>query len=223
MSLPIRLLGSLQVTRRQKAGLGVVFCLGFCIIAVAVVRLTQILGRARADPVGLAVWGIVESSVAVIVGSLPPLKSFLGKKLQKYTQRMYIYGGKDSGNPRSGGYSGAVSGGVRSPFSSATGKKRGVNVRTESIPLEGTTESDRGQIIVQKEFGWVNLRRHSGAGAESFNERDHFQNSHYGNGDARSDEVRIMDEEAGGDRYRIGKASSTGPPDNQKVKTSWLQ
>ena len=209
----------------QKVGLGVVFCLGLCIIAVAVVRLTQIIGSARADPVGLAVWGIVESSVAVIVGSLPPLKSFLGKKLQKYTQRTYVYSGQDSGIPNSGGYSSAVRGGVRSPFFSHMSKKGGTSVRTEGIQLEegteNTTRVDNGQIIVQKEFGWVNLRgpNEVGSGNESFNETDHFQSLH--SGDNRSDEVRIMDPELG--EGRIVVASAVSPAKNPNITTSWLQ
>jgi hypothetical protein len=104
MALPLRLLKDLQVTRQQKIGLAAVFTLGLLIVATAIVRMTQILGQARSDPVGLAVWGLVEASVAVIVGSLPPLKSFLAKKLQRYgTGGGYVYGGNGNYMPGSKG------------------------------------------------------------------------------------------------------------------------
>lgn len=84
MLLPIPLIRELQITPRQKAGLFVVFALGVFIIASAIVRMTQILTHERTDPVGLAVWGLVESSISVIIGSLPPLKALLQKKLSRY-------------------------------------------------------------------------------------------------------------------------------------------
>lgn len=83
MALPLRLLPDLQVNRRQKIGLTAIFGIGCVVIAIAVVRLTQIVGKERADPVGLALWGIVESSISVVVGSLPALKSFLGRAIQR--------------------------------------------------------------------------------------------------------------------------------------------
>ena len=151
MTLPLRLLKDLQVTRRQKIGLAAVFSLGLVIIATAIVRMTQILGQSYADPVGLAVWGLVESSVAVIVGSLPPLKSFFAKKLQRYvTSGGYVYGG--NGNYMPGSKGGDRTGPI-STNKSAT--------RPETIPLEdrdGSENSVRqlkaGEIVVTKSYGW---------------------------------------------------------------------
>lgn len=79
MALPIKLLTLLHVTRAQKAALIGIFSVGGIVIVCALIRLTQIVSRARSDPVGLAVWGLVEGSMSVIVGSLPALKSFFGR------------------------------------------------------------------------------------------------------------------------------------------------
>ena len=51
-------------------------------------RLTQIVAQARSDPVGLAVWGVVESSISVMVGCLPALKSFFGR-VWDWTSKKY--------------------------------------------------------------------------------------------------------------------------------------
>jgi hypothetical protein len=79
MALPIKLLTFLHVSRTQRLALIGIFSVGAIVIACALVRLTQIVAQARSDPVGLAVWGIVESSMSVVVGSLPGLKSFFGR------------------------------------------------------------------------------------------------------------------------------------------------
>ena len=156
MALPLRLLKDLQVTRQQKIGLAAVFCLGLMIVATAIVRMTQILGQARTDPVGLAVWGLVESSVAVIVGSLPPLKAFLTKKIQRYVTGGYVYGGH--GNYMPGSKGSRAKGGHISTNKSVT-------LNNNSIPLEdqsGTTSNHdeesvtalKNQIVVTKSYGW---------------------------------------------------------------------
>ncbi|KAK4496692.1 hypothetical protein PRZ48_012674 [Zasmidium cellare] len=80
MALPIRIIPSLQVTRDHKRGLLLIFCIGLFIIAAAIVRLTQIVTSERTDPAGLSVWGLVESSISVCVGSLPPLKALISRK-----------------------------------------------------------------------------------------------------------------------------------------------
>ncbi|KAK5166446.1 uncharacterized protein LTR77_007989 [Saxophila tyrrhenica] len=97
MALPIRMIRNLQVNAKQKAGLAGIFSVGLIIIAVALVRLSQIVTHARADPVGLAVWGLVESSIAVVVGSLPPLKAFMTRTLARTMNRSK---GASGGNSR---------------------------------------------------------------------------------------------------------------------------
>lgn len=88
MALPIKLLSFLHVSRAQRLALVGIFSVGCIVIACALVRLTQIISHARSDPVGLAVWGVVESSMSVVVGSLPALKSFFGRAWDR-TVRKY--------------------------------------------------------------------------------------------------------------------------------------
>lgn len=159
MVLPLRLLPSLQVNRKQKIGLGAIFGVGAIVIATAIVRLTQIVGQERSDPVGLAVWGIVESSVSVVVGCLPSLKTFLSRVVQKTFHR----GGTSSGSKTVHG--GSVQGGsvIRAnydPYFSKTG------TMMAEIPLEDnldnyTTRSNKAssssstrQIVCTTEYGW---------------------------------------------------------------------
>ncbi|KAL4880357.1 hypothetical protein BJY04DRAFT_80460 [Aspergillus karnatakaensis] len=79
MGVALRIVWSTTITFHQKVGLGIVFSLGAIIIAFAVVRAVNITGQAYSDQVGLAVWGIAESSISVIVGCLPPFKTFLSR------------------------------------------------------------------------------------------------------------------------------------------------
>lgn len=87
MALPIKLLTFLHVSRAQRLALIGIFSVGCIVIACALVRLTQIIAQARSDPVGLAVWGVVESSMSVVVGSLPALKSFFGRTWDRALKR----------------------------------------------------------------------------------------------------------------------------------------
>lgn len=87
MALPIKLLTFLHVSRAQRLALVGIFSVGCIVIACALVRLTQIIAHARSDPVGLAVWGVVESSMSVVVGSLPALKSFFGRAWNRTVKR----------------------------------------------------------------------------------------------------------------------------------------
>jgi hypothetical protein len=79
MVLPYKLLLALRVSRAQRFALVGIFSVGGIVIACSLIRLTQIIAHARSDPVGLAVWGVVESSMSVVVGSLPALKSHFGR------------------------------------------------------------------------------------------------------------------------------------------------
>ncbi|KAI9375900.1 hypothetical protein BJX61DRAFT_539355 [Aspergillus egyptiacus] len=92
MAFALRIVWSSHISIRQKVGLGVVFSLGAIIIAFAITRAVNITGRAYSDQAGLAVWGIAESSVssqAVIVGCLPPFKTFLSGRNRPATTSRY--------------------------------------------------------------------------------------------------------------------------------------
>ncbi|KAF4265764.1 hypothetical protein KXW28_001476 [Aspergillus fumigatus] len=77
MYLPLRILWKTKMNLHQKLGLATVFCLGFVIIAAAIIRAVAITGKAYSDQAALAIWGIAESSISMIVGCLPPFKSFI--------------------------------------------------------------------------------------------------------------------------------------------------
>ncbi|KAL4746602.1 hypothetical protein BDW72DRAFT_210324 [Aspergillus terricola var. indicus] len=87
MTLALWIVWSTTISLRQKLGLVVVFSLGGIIIAFAIVRAINILGRSYTDAVGLAIWGIAESSISVIVGCLPPFKTFLSRHNSTYASR----------------------------------------------------------------------------------------------------------------------------------------
>ncbi|KAB8071731.1 hypothetical protein BDV29DRAFT_193072 [Aspergillus leporis] len=73
----------------QNVGLVIVFCVGFIIIATAIIRAIEIPGRAYSDQIGLAIWCITESSISVIVGCLSRFKYFIS---QKPSTTLYLYG-----------------------------------------------------------------------------------------------------------------------------------
>ncbi|RDH23231.1 hypothetical protein M747DRAFT_338926 [Aspergillus niger ATCC 13496] len=80
--LPLPILANLNLPKRQKAALLVIFALGFFVCATSIVRLSTIVHLLR-DPDftsgnGLAAtWSFVESNVAIICACLPPLRPLL--------------------------------------------------------------------------------------------------------------------------------------------------
>ncbi|KAI9163900.1 Pth11-like integral membrane protein [Paramyrothecium foliicola] len=98
MALPLTVLPALQLDMRGKIGLAVVFCLGLIIIATAIARMTQVLSIAHerngvdVDCVSLFIWTIVEATVALIVGSLPPLKGLLVRGVKKHLNHQKVSG-----------------------------------------------------------------------------------------------------------------------------------
>ncbi|RMZ03108.1 hypothetical protein D0860_06953 [Hortaea werneckii] len=87
--LPSGLLRHLQVDKRHKVGLAGIFGIGLVRIPCAIIRWTQIVLSARTDPVGLAVWSLAESSISVMVGSLPALKALFTRTVHRTVQRSY--------------------------------------------------------------------------------------------------------------------------------------
>ncbi|GKT68595.1 hypothetical protein ColTof4_01018 [Colletotrichum tofieldiae] len=140
MSLPITMLPSLQLDIKKKLGLGVAFSLALVTILTAIIRMTQVLKGDTLDMVGLAIWSITELGVAIIVGSLPPLKVILTSGFKKYNrskrphQKSYVNDRGDNDN------------GYRPDMTS-----RSVMV-AESIPLDNRHRSEQfeGGIYVRK-------------------------------------------------------------------------
>jgi len=75
MALPIRLIWNLQMPRTQKVGIMGLFGIGIILIAVATLRVAQIGGKAQSSSQPsaswLALWGVIECSIAVIIGCCP--------------------------------------------------------------------------------------------------------------------------------------------------------
>lgn len=89
MILPLHLLRNLTISRTHKFGLVVLFSLGAIIVAIALVRLVQVT-KATSDsttdptamsngPVLLSMWSHIESTVSIIVATLPAFR-FLKKR-----------------------------------------------------------------------------------------------------------------------------------------------
>jgi hypothetical protein len=75
MVLPLGLIWNLQMPRAQKVGIGGIFCVGIICIVIAIIRVVQIGVKSgnNSTPSSswLALWGIVETGIAVIIGCLP--------------------------------------------------------------------------------------------------------------------------------------------------------
>lgn len=69
MFLPLRIIWQAKINMQQKVGLVIFFCLGFLIIAAAIVRAFGITGKAYSDQAGLAVWSVAESSICTLVAA----------------------------------------------------------------------------------------------------------------------------------------------------------
>ncbi|KAH8801349.1 hypothetical protein F5884DRAFT_512708 [Xylogone sp. PMI_703] len=81
MAIPLLIVTKIRISGAQRLGLIGVFSLAFITIAIAIVRCVQAINNER-ELVFLAVWSTIESSVSVIVGCLPPFKTFLGHRLR---------------------------------------------------------------------------------------------------------------------------------------------
>ncbi|GKT47368.1 uncharacterized protein ColSpa_07549 [Colletotrichum spaethianum] len=102
MILPLNLLRKLTTSRSHKLGLVVLFSLGGIIIAFAIARLAQVTkatGDAAKDPttvangpVLLSMWSHIESSVSIIVATLPAFRFLLSKNrnMTRKTTKKYV-------------------------------------------------------------------------------------------------------------------------------------
>ncbi|KAK1970981.1 hypothetical protein LY78DRAFT_175311 [Colletotrichum sublineola] len=102
MILPLHLLRKLTTSPFHKLGLTVLFSLGGVIVAFAIARLVQVTkatGDAAKDPttvangpVLLSMWSHIESSVSVIVATLPAFRFLLSKNrnITRKTANKYV-------------------------------------------------------------------------------------------------------------------------------------
>ncbi|CAO2647058.1 Nn.00g079800.m01.CDS01 [Neocucurbitaria sp. VM-36] len=81
MGLPIRLIWNLQMPRTQKIGVMTLFGIGTILITIATLRVVQIGSKAQSSSQPsaswLALWGIIECSIAVIIGCCPSFVSLI--------------------------------------------------------------------------------------------------------------------------------------------------
>lgn len=76
ISFPIAMLWQVNITARQKAGIGFWLCLSFVMVIIAVVRIAGIkLPGGNVDIVWLAFWEQQESSISVIMVSMSAFRS----------------------------------------------------------------------------------------------------------------------------------------------------
>ncbi|KAL8932791.1 MAG: hypothetical protein Q9216_006673 [Gyalolechia sp. 2 TL-2023] len=75
MALGLRLLRRLRVSPREKLALAAIFSVGLIKITFAVIRVVRIGASAtHVNPIWLALWSMIEASVAVVVACLPSFK-----------------------------------------------------------------------------------------------------------------------------------------------------
>ncbi len=160
MFLPLRLIWNLQRPTSQKVGIGGLFCVGWICITFATIRVVQIGVKANNSSTPssswLALWAIVESAVAVIVGCCPGLYS---RAKEAHTTRKtttkrsaaqgYVYGSrgyeKQSTGPNDDGKLGfetMISGGGRS-YNAVT--SHGTNRSIEMRRIPGVTSPQNTQ------------------------------------------------------------------------------
>ncbi|KAL9111934.1 MAG: hypothetical protein Q9227_003784 [Pyrenula ochraceoflavens] len=123
-SLPMPVLHSLHLPKRQKIGLMLVFAVGLFVCITSILRLKSLYTASVStdltwDNVGAAAWSSVELNVAIICASLPMLKPLIVRMFPKLLgstrrgagrsdERAYGYGyGTDRASRYQGGPSGA--------------------------------------------------------------------------------------------------------------------
>lgn len=75
MALGLRLLRKLCVSSREKLALAAIFSVGLIKITFAVIRVVKIGASAtHVNPIWLALWSMIEASVAIVVACLPSFK-----------------------------------------------------------------------------------------------------------------------------------------------------
>ncbi|KAI9777321.1 MAG: hypothetical protein M1839_008929 [Geoglossum umbratile] len=87
MALPMRLLWNLRISLAEKISVACIFGVGVICMIFATIRVISISEKAatgQASPTWLALWAVIEDSVAIIVGCLPSfavvLRSFRPKR-----------------------------------------------------------------------------------------------------------------------------------------------
>lgn len=97
MVLPLRLIWNLHMTLNQKRSVGALFCIGWFCIIVATIRVVELGNNQRSgrpSPAWLALWAIIEASIAVIIGCCPGLYRSYKAHGSKSDPTSYRYGSR---------------------------------------------------------------------------------------------------------------------------------
>ncbi|PSK42053.1 hypothetical protein B9Z65_3967 [Elsinoe australis] len=110
MLLPLGLIRKAQMPMKQKLSIGLVICLVAVCITVATIRVVEV-GRTitkytQPSATWLALWGVIETALAVIIGSTPGL--YRGGK---FAHKSYLSSRSRSSDPYPGSDSGMVEAG----------------------------------------------------------------------------------------------------------------
>lgn len=138
MILPIGLVWNLQMSFTKKTGIVALFCVGLVAIATAIIRVVSIgvrAGSSTPSSTWLAFWGIIETGVAVIIGTAPGLYS---------TARTAHTSRKESK------YVGHHNGYLRHTGDLPSNHSEGIKSKTTSNPLSTVSFDDDEQGIVQQ-------------------------------------------------------------------------
>ncbi|CAG8058304.1 unnamed protein product [Penicillium olsonii] len=92
MALPIRLIWNLQMKKKQKLVIAGLFCFGWVCIIISTIRVVQLGDTTNGVPAPswLALWAMIESSIAVIIGCCPGLYRVI-KTAVSPSKRSYEY------------------------------------------------------------------------------------------------------------------------------------
>ncbi|KAG9250105.1 uncharacterized protein F5Z01DRAFT_428136 [Emericellopsis atlantica] len=174
--LPMYILPSLQLSRGKKFGIGLTFALGLLVVAVAIVRMTQITCGYGIDYIGVALWGAVETATSIVVGSLLSLGGLLTKGVRGL-RRGTGYS-KQSGS--AGGKSSYYSGGL-----SSSARTRG------STGLASTSDSDNELVQSQRRESVCVLEVQKTVETDVYSEYAHDADGHDGLAEMRKKELQL--------------------------------
>ena len=80
MVLPIPVIAQLQITRKQRIGLGLIFCVGILATATSIVRMTTLQTGSKSTDItwtttNSTIWSGIEINVAIVCACLPILRA----------------------------------------------------------------------------------------------------------------------------------------------------
>jgi hypothetical protein len=92
MVLPIWVLRTIQIPRKQKFGLGILFSLGIIIIAFELFRFFEFLpltdgGGSLTMPI---IWSVLETNIAIVVSCLPIYRTLLDNEKKRIARRSRV-------------------------------------------------------------------------------------------------------------------------------------